>query len=71
MITAFRPFRRTFAHRMAKTKYQEAAMEYAKDYLERLLKMEDMVGRNVEKKLDKMVEKKVKQYTLKDQDQDK
>lgn len=46
-------------------------MEYAKDYLERLLKMEDMVGRNVEKKLDKMVERKVKQYTLKDQDQDK
>ena len=58
MITTFRLFCHTFAHRMGKTKYQEAAMEYAKDYLERLLKIEDMVGRNVEKK----------QYTLKDQD---
>ncbi|MBQ9677090.1 MAG: hypothetical protein IJV44_03030 [Prevotella sp.] len=56
---------------MAKTKYQDAAMRYAEDYLERLLKMEDLVGRNVEKKLDQMVEKKVKQYTQKEQDQDK
>lgn len=37
-------------------------MDYAKDYLERLLKMEDLVGRNVEKKLDQMVERKVHQH---------
>ena len=53
---------------MAKTKYQEAAMEYAKNYLERLLKMEDLVGRNVEKKLDQMVERKIKQYTDKNKE---
>ena len=41
---------------MTKTKYQEAAMKYAEDYLERILKMEDMVGHNVEKKLKKMAE---------------
>ena len=46
-------------------------MRYAEDYLERLLKMEDLVGRNVEKKLDQRVEKTVKQYTQKEQDQDK
>jgi len=43
---------------MAKTKYQEAAMKYAEDYLERILKMEDLVGHNVEKRLNKMVEQK-------------
>ena len=44
-------------------------MRYAEDYLERILKMEDLVGRNVEKKLDKMVEQKIKKYTRKDQDE--
>ena len=39
---------------MTKTKYQEAAMKYAEDYLERLLKMEDIIGNNVEKKLCKI-----------------
>jgi len=46
---------------MAKTKYQDAAMKYAEDYLERLLKMEDIVGHNVEKKLSKMVEEKFRE----------
>ena len=43
-------------------------MEYAKNYLERLLKMEDLVGRNVEKKLDQMVERKIKQYADKNKE---
>ena len=30
---------------MAKTNYQEAATEYAHEYLEHLLKMEDILGR--------------------------
>ncbi|MBQ9666933.1 MAG: hypothetical protein IJV33_10750 [Bacteroidaceae bacterium] len=47
---------------MTKTKYQESAMKYAKEYLERLLDMEDVVGRNVEKKLDKLVEEKMQKY---------
>jgi len=46
---------------MTKTKYQEAAMKYAVDYLERILKMEDMVGHNVEKKIKKLAEREVKQ----------
>ena len=46
---------------MAKTKYQEAAMKYAEDYLERILKMEDVVGHNVEKKMKKLAEGEVKQ----------
>jgi hypothetical protein len=46
---------------MAKTKYQDAAMKYAEEYLERLLKMEDIVGHNVEKKLSKMVEEKFRE----------
>jgi len=47
---------------MAKTKYQEAAMKYAEDYLERILKMEDLVGHNVEKRLNKMVEQKFQKF---------
>ena len=46
---------------MAKTKYQDAAMKYAEDYLEQMLKMEDIVGHNVEKKLSKMVEEKFRE----------
>jgi hypothetical protein len=46
---------------MAKTKYQDAAVKYAEEYLERLLKREDAVGHNVEKKLSKMVEEKFRE----------
>ena len=46
---------------MTKTKYQEAAMRYAEHYLVRILKMEDMVGHNVEKKIKKLAEMEVKQ----------
>lgn len=35
---------------MAKTKYQDAATKYAEDYLERLLKTEDIIGNKKEKK---------------------
>ncbi len=33
---------------MAKTTYQEAAMQYAKSYLDRLLDMEDIMGKRLE-----------------------
>ena len=46
---------------MTKTKFQEAAMRYAEDYLERILKMEDMVGHNVVKKIKRLAEREVKQ----------
>ena len=47
---------------MAKTIYQESAMEYAKVYLERLLDLEDLVGQRVEEKLRCMVQDEVKKY---------
>lgn len=47
---------------MAKTIYQESAMEYAKAYLERLLDLEDLVGQRVEEKLRCMVQDEVKKY---------
>ncbi|MBP3776119.1 MAG: hypothetical protein IJ069_05565 [Prevotella sp.] len=56
---------------MTKTKYQESAMEYAKDYLERLLQMEDMVGRNVEKRLGQKAERNGKQYPKREHDKNK
>ncbi|MBR1447943.1 MAG: hypothetical protein IJ588_04230 [Prevotella sp.] len=53
---------------MAKTKYQESAMEYAKDYLERLLDMEDMLGNNVNERIDRMVEKRFQTYLKREQE---
>lgn len=53
---------------MAKTKYQEAAMEYAKEYLSKMLELESVVGKNVEEKIDKIVEKKVQQILAKGKD---
>lgn len=37
---------------MAKTKYQEAATAYVREYLERLLKKQDMTGRDTEARND-------------------
>jgi len=42
-----------------KRNYNEAAMRYALDYLERILDMEDYIEDRVEKKLDSMVERKL------------
>ena len=47
---------------MAKTIYQESAMEYAKAYLERLLDLENFVGQRVEEKLRSMVQDEIKKY---------
>lgn len=58
---------------MAKTKYQESAMDYANEYLERLLDAENVVGRDFYKRLDKILEEKldekVQQY-MKEKDKD-
>ncbi|MBR0273656.1 MAG: hypothetical protein IJQ59_06150 [Bacteroidaceae bacterium] len=43
---------------MAKTPYQEAATEYVREYLEHLLKMEDILSHN----LDNRIEHAVKRY---------
>ena len=47
---------------MAKTIYQESAMEYAKEYLDRLLDLENFVDLRVEEKLRSMVQEEIKNY---------
>lgn len=44
-------------------------MAYAKDYLERLLDMEDMLGHNVNERIDRMVEQRFQAY-LKEKEPD-
>lgn len=50
---------------MEKTKYQEAATDYAREYLEHLLKMEDILSHNT----DRRIEHAVKRY-MKDKSKD-
>ena len=47
---------------MAKSNYQESAMEYAKEYLDRLLDLENFVDLHVEEKLRSMVQEEIKNY---------
>lgn len=47
---------------MIKTNYQKAAKEYAQHYVEYLLDMESMLGQQIEKRLNEIVEQKVKEY---------
>ncbi len=42
---------------MAKTKYQEIATDYANEYLEKLLKMEDILGDGIDDRIEKAVKK--------------
>jgi len=44
-----------------KSKYNDAAMRYAMDYLDHLLELETYVDSQVEKKLERMVERKLAQ----------
>jgi len=67
MITTFRIFCCTFAidlindqTRMAKVKQQEKTFDYAMDYLERLLDMEDVMDRKIDRAVRKYMELNVK-----------
>lgn len=51
---------------MPKTKYQDAAMNYAKDYLDKLLDLEDYVGHKLDAHINDLVEKKIEQRLKKD-----
>ena len=53
---------------MIKTNYQKAAKEYAQHYVEYLLDMECMLGQQVNKRLNEIVEQKVKDYMSKMKD---
>ncbi|MBR4919936.1 MAG: hypothetical protein IKZ62_01255 [Prevotella sp.] len=47
---------------MIKTNYQKAAKEYAQHYVEYLLDMEGMLGQQVERRLNELIEQKIKEY---------
>ena len=49
---------------MTKSKYQSNALDYAENYLERLLEMEDYIDRRLETKINAIVEKKLREYNL-------
>lgn len=53
---------------MAKTKYQESVMDFAKDYLDMLLDIESYVGRRLEQHIAKLVEQKFQEYQKKEID---
>lgn len=46
---------------MAKTAYQKAATEYAREYLDELLKIEDMLGAGLNSRIDEAVAKYMKE----------
>ena len=50
---------------MSNVEYQNAAMEYAMWYLEHLLRMEDILGKRLEAKMEEMIDKKFHEYLVK------
>lgn len=52
---------------MAKSLNQQAALAYAKQYLDRILELESYVGERLSHKLDSLVETKVRQMVKKEQ----
>ena len=46
---------------MAMTAYQKAATEYAREYLDELLKIEDMLGEGLNSRIDEAVAKYMKE----------
>ena len=49
---------------MTKKKYQNSALDYAEDYLERIFKIEDDMDSRLEKRIEAIVEEKLQQYNL-------
>jgi hypothetical protein len=47
---------------MAKNHAQDTAMGYSIDYLEHLLKMEDVMEQHMERKISQMIDQKLRQY---------
>ena len=50
---------------MSNAKFQNAAMEYAMWYQEHLLRMEDILGKRLEAKMEEMIDKKFHEYLVK------
>ena len=60
VVSRFLPYlsnQKTITIRMAKTKQQLQALDYAMDYLELLLKMEDTLGDSLNQRIDQAVRK--------------
>lgn len=47
---------------MSNAKYQDAAMEYAMWYHEHLLRMEDVLGKKMEAKIEEILDRKIHEY---------
>ena len=50
---------------MSNAKFQNAAMEYAMWYQEHLLRMEDILGKRLEAKMEEIIDKKFHEYLVK------
>lgn len=50
---------------MAKTKYQETATDYAREYLEHLLRMEDVLGQELDSRIEEAVKKYMEEMSKK------
>ena len=46
---------------MAKTTYQKAVAEYARDYLDEILRIEDILGQGLDSRIDEAVAKYMKE----------
>lgn len=51
-------------NKMAKNKYQNNALDYAEDYLDRIFGIEDSMDRRLEERIGAIVEEKLQQYNL-------
>ena len=47
---------------MSDVKYQKSAMEYALWYQEHLLRMEEILGKRLEAKIEEMLDRKIQEY---------
>lgn len=50
---------------MSNAKFQNAAMEYAMWYQEHLLRIEDILGKRLEAKMEEIIDKKFHEYLVK------
>lgn len=50
---------------MSNEKYQKAAMEYSMWYQEQLLRMEDVLGKRLEAKMEEIIDRKFNDYMQK------
>ena len=50
---------------MPNVEYQNSAMEYAMWYQEHLLKMESVMGKKVETKIEEIIDRKIDEYMKK------